>query len=175
MLRIRGVPSHHCGKVRKVVYERLPKYSTFRRCNPKVLQYNNSGTTSESSALELAIERNRMDIWKIMSERVELTDEEKLEQLFTMLTMEGNMEKNKPCTEFKQLLMSPLPVELVTLFMLGLVLATILYTRISDSYLAFFGHLDMKKLFYASGWQKLREHAHGICRKVWTYAILSRY
>ena len=88
----------------------------FRRCNPKVLQYNNSGTTSEISALELAIERNRMDIWKIMSERVELTDEEKLEQLFTMLTMEGNMEKNKPCTELKQLLMSPLPVELVTLF-----------------------------------------------------------
>ena len=116
MLRIRGVPSHHCGKVRKVVYERLPKYSMFRRCNPKVLQYNNSGTTSEISALELAIERNRMDIWKIMSERVELTDEEKLEQLFTMLTMEGNMEKNKPCTELKQLLMSPLPVELVTLF-----------------------------------------------------------
>jgi len=83
-------------------------------CNPKVLQYNNSGTTSESSALELAIERNRMDIWKIMSERVELTDEEKLEQLFTMLTVEGNMEKNKPCTEFKQLLMSTLPVELVS-------------------------------------------------------------
>ena len=167
-LRIRGVLSHHCGEIRKVVYERLPKYSTFRRCNPKVLQYNNSGTTSERSALELAIKRNRMDIWKIMSECVELTDEEKLEQLFTMLTMEGIMEKNKPCTEFKQLLMSPLPVELVTLFMLGIVLATILYTRISDSNLAFFGHPDMKKLFYASVWQKLRKRAHRFCRKVWT-------
>ena len=69
-----------------------------------------------------------MDIWKIMSERVELTDEEKLEQLFTMLTMEGNMEKNKPCIEFKQLLMSTLPVELVTLFMLCLIITTKLYT-----------------------------------------------
>ena len=109
-----------------------------------------------------------MDIWKIMSERVELTDEEKLEQLFTMLTVEGNMEKNKPCTEFKQLLMSTLPVELVTLFMLCLIITAELYTCISDLYVAIFGHPDMKKLFYASGWQKLRERAHGVCRKVWT-------
>ena len=75
-----------------------------------------------------------MDIWKIMSECVELTDEEKLEQLFTMLTVEGNMEKNKPCTEFKQLLMSTLPVELVTLFMLCLIITAELYTWISDLY-----------------------------------------
>ena len=106
-----------------------------------------------------------MDIWKIMSERVELTDEEKLEQLFTMLTVEGNMEKNKPCTEFKQLLMSTLPVELVTLFMLCLIITAELYTCISDLYVAIFGHPDMKKLFYASGWQKLRERAQGVCRK----------
>ena len=106
-----------------------------------------------------------MDIWKIMSERVELTDEEKLEQLFTMLTVEGNMEKNKPCTEFKQLLMSTLPVELVTLFMLCLIITAELYTWISDLYVAIFGHPDMKKLFYASGWQKLRERAQGVCRK----------
>ena len=48
-----------------------------------------------------------------MRERLELTDEEKLEQLGRMI-MAGKMEQDEPWKEFKELL-SSLPLELVIL------------------------------------------------------------
>ena len=65
------------------------------------------------SPLETAIDTGRMEIWNIMRERLELTDEEKLEQLGRMI-MAGKMEQDEPWKEFKELL-SSLPLELVIL------------------------------------------------------------
>ena len=65
------------------------------------------------SPLETAIDNGRMEIWNIMRERLELTDEEKLEQLGRMI-MAGKMEQDEPWKEFKELL-SSLPLELVIL------------------------------------------------------------
>ena len=65
------------------------------------------------SPLETAIDNGRMEIWNIMRERLELTDEEKLEQLNRMI-MAGKMEQDEPWKEFKELL-SSLPLELVIL------------------------------------------------------------
>ena len=65
------------------------------------------------SPLETAIDNGRMEIWNIMRERLELTDQEKLEQLCRMI-MAGKMEQDEPWKEFRELL-SSLPVELVIL------------------------------------------------------------
>jgi len=74
-------------------------------CDPKVPM------AAYESPLETAIDNGRMEIWNIMRERLELTDEEKLEQLGRMI-MAGKMEQDEPWKEFKELL-SSLPVQLV--------------------------------------------------------------
>ena len=65
----------------------------------------------DKSPLETAIDNGRMEIWNIMREGLELTDQEKLEQLCRMI-MAGKMEQDKPWKEFYGLL-SSLPLELV--------------------------------------------------------------
>ena len=63
------------------------------------------------SPLEMAIINGQMDFWNIMREGTELTEEEKLLQLRRMI-LDGKMEEDNPCKEFKELLPS-LPVEMV--------------------------------------------------------------
>ena len=65
----------------------------------------------DKSPLATAIDKGRMEIWNIMREGLELTDQEKLEQLCRMI-MAGKMEQDEPWKEFKELL-SSLPLELV--------------------------------------------------------------
>merc|ERR1719397_338831 len=64
------------------------------------------------SPLEEAIERGHMEVWSILKEHIEMTDELKLEQLYKMITMRGYRYREEPHTEFKELLAS-LPVESV--------------------------------------------------------------
>ena len=67
----------------------------------------------DKSPLETAIDNSRLEIWNIMREGLELTDQEKLEQLCRLIVA-GKMEPDKPWKEFKELL-SSLPLELVIL------------------------------------------------------------
>ena len=67
----------------------------------------------DKSPFETAIDKGRVEIWNIMREGLELTDQEKLEQLCRMI-MAGKMEPDKPWKEFYGLL-SSLPLELVIL------------------------------------------------------------
>ena len=67
----------------------------------------------DKSPLETAIDNGRLEIWNIMREGLELTDQEKLEQLCRMIVA-GKMEQDEPWKEFKELL-SSLPLELVIL------------------------------------------------------------
>ena len=67
----------------------------------------------DKSPFETAIDKGRMEIWNIMRENLELTDQEKLEQLCRIIVA-GKMEQHKPWKEFKELL-SSLPLELVIL------------------------------------------------------------
>merc|ERR1719180_149347 len=75
------------------------------RCDPKV------SMAAYESPLETAIDNGQMEIWNIMRDGLELTDQEKLEQLCRMI-MAGKMEQDEPWKEFKELL-SSLPVQLV--------------------------------------------------------------
>jgi len=76
-------------------------------CDPKVPM----AAFEDKSPLETAIDKGQMEIWNIMREGLELTDQEKLEQLCRMI-MAGKMEPDKPWKEFYGLL-SSLPLELV--------------------------------------------------------------
>ena len=79
----------------------------FPRCDPKspVVAYDNQ------SALETAIDNNQMKLWKMMRERVELSEHEVLEQLQAMIAV-GREEDAHPQEEFQELL-SSLSVEVV--------------------------------------------------------------
>merc|ERR1719239_525064 len=76
-------------------------------CDPKVPM----DAFEDKSPLETAIDKGQMEIWNIMREGLELTDQEKLEQLCRMIVA-GKMEQDEPWKEFKELL-SSLPLELV--------------------------------------------------------------
>ena len=60
--------------------------------------------------LGIAIMLNYMDLWKILTEHIELTDEAKIEQLFYMIS--ETEKRSFPLEEFKELLAS-LPVDKV--------------------------------------------------------------
>ena len=79
----------------------------FPRCDPKssVVAYDNE------SALATAIDNNQMEIWKMMRDRVELSEYEILEQLQAMIAA-GREEDAHPQEEFQELL-SSLSVEVV--------------------------------------------------------------
>merc|ERR1712192_161711 len=64
------------------------------------------------SPLEMAIINGQMDFWNIMREGTELTENEKLVQLQRMI-VDGKMDQDNPCKEFKELL-SSLPIEMVS-------------------------------------------------------------
>merc|ERR1719397_1646654 len=68
------------------------------------------------SPLEEAIERGHMEVWSILKEHIEMTDELKLEQLYKMITTSYRY-REEPHTEFKELLAS-MPVESVKPFRL---------------------------------------------------------
>ena len=63
------------------------------------------------SPLETAIAKNKIEIWNIMRNGLELSEKEKLVQLRAMIEC-GRMEEDVYFEEFKELL-SSLPVELV--------------------------------------------------------------
>ena len=63
------------------------------------------------SALATAIDNNQMEIWKMMRDRVELSEYEVLEQIQAMIAA-GREEDAHPQEEFQELL-SSLPVEVV--------------------------------------------------------------
>ena len=65
----------------------------------------------DKSPLETAINYGQMEIWNIMREGLEFTEEEKLKQLCRMIVAR-KMVQDDPWKEFKELL-SSLPVELV--------------------------------------------------------------
>ena len=71
------------------------------------------GAYDDKSPLETAIDNGRLEIWNIMREGLELTDQEKLEQLCRMIVA-GKMEQDEPWKEFKEFL-SSLPLKLVIL------------------------------------------------------------
>ena len=77
------------------------------RCDPKAPMV----AYGHKSPLDMAIINGQMDFWDIMREGTELTEEEKLLQLRRMI-LDGKMEEDNPCKEFKELL-SSLPVEVV--------------------------------------------------------------
>ena len=79
----------------------------FFRCDPKF----STAAYENKSPLETAIEKNQMEIWQIMRDRVDLSENEKLEQLRAMIVA-AKMEVDNPCKEFRDLL-SSLPIELV--------------------------------------------------------------
>ena len=64
---------------------------------------------NDKSPLETAIENDDMETWRIMQRSVELSEQEKLEQLQAMIE---KMDSNNPHKEFEELL-SSLPVKLV--------------------------------------------------------------
>ena len=65
----------------------------------------------DKSPLDTAIDNDRMEIWNIMREGLELSETDKLEQLCRMI-VSGKMDQDNPWKEFKELL-STLPDELV--------------------------------------------------------------
>merc|ERR1719209_1183552 len=77
-------------------------------CDPKVPM----AAYDDKSPLETAIDKGQMEIWNIMRDGLELTDQEKLKQLYRMI-MAGKMEPDEPWKEFKEFL-SSLPLELVS-------------------------------------------------------------
>ena len=77
------------------------------RCDPKF----STAAFDNKSPLETAIEKNQMEIWQIMRDCVDLSENEKLEQLRAMIVA-GKMELDNPCKEFRDLL-SSLPIEVV--------------------------------------------------------------
>ena len=77
------------------------------RCDPKAPMVAHF----RQSPLEMAIINGQMDFWNIMREGTELTEKEKLVQLQRMI-VDGKMDQDNPCKEFKELL-SSLPVEMV--------------------------------------------------------------
>ena len=60
--------------------------------------------------LGIAIMLNYMDLWKILMEHIELTDEAKIEQLFYMIS--ETEKRSFPLEEFKELIAS-LPIDKV--------------------------------------------------------------
>jgi len=77
-------------------------------CDPKAPMV----AYGHKSPLDMAIINGQMDFWNIMRKGTELTEEEKLLQLRRMI-LDGKMEEDNPCKEFKELL-SSLPVEMVS-------------------------------------------------------------
>ena len=67
----------------------------------------------DKSPIETAIDNDRMEIWNIMREGLELSETDKLEQLCRMI-VSGKMDQDDPWKEFKELL-ATLPVELVSI------------------------------------------------------------
>ena len=55
-----------------------------------------------------------MEVWRMLMEHLELSDQEKLQQLRAMVEV-GKMEKDDPSKEFKELL-SSLSIEVVNMF-----------------------------------------------------------
>ena len=58
--------------------------------------------------------RGHMEVWNILKDHIEMTEELKLEQLHKMITTTAYKYREEPHTEFKELLAS-MPVESVTL------------------------------------------------------------
>ena len=85
--------------------EEFSKTKLYFRFDPtiEISAYNNN------SPLETAIENDHMEIWRIMQKSVDLSEQEKLEQLQAMIE---KMDSNNPYKEFEELL-SSLPVKLV--------------------------------------------------------------
>ena len=77
----------------------------YLRFDPKI----EMSAYNDNSPLETAIENDQMEIWRIMQKSVELSEQEKLEQLQAMIE---KMDSNNPQNEFEELL-STLPVKLV--------------------------------------------------------------
>ena len=77
----------------------------YLRFDPKI----EMSAYNDNSPLETAIENDQMEIWRIMQKSVELSEQEKLEQLQAMIE---KMDSNNPHNEFEELL-STLPVKLV--------------------------------------------------------------
>ena len=65
------------------------------------------------SPLEQALEGGNMEVWNLLKEQIEMTDELKLVQLYNMITTAYRY-REEPHTEFKELL-SSMPVETVIL------------------------------------------------------------
>ena len=81
------------------------KTKLYFRFDPKI----EMSAYNDNSPLQTAIENDHMEIWKIMQKNVELSEQEKLEQLQAMIE---KMDSNNPHKEFEELL-SSLPVKLV--------------------------------------------------------------
>ena len=81
------------------------KTKLYFRFDPKI----EMSAYNDNSPLQTAIENDHMEIWKIMQESVDLSEQEKLEQLQAMIE---KMDSNNPYKEFEELL-SSLPVKLV--------------------------------------------------------------
>jgi len=105
------------------------QFAVARRCEEHVcallqhgvdLTANTASTTMyhrQLPPLGIAIMLNYMDLWKILTEHIELTDEAKIEQLFYMIS--ETEKRSFPLEEFKELLAS-LPVDKVsTAFVFG--------------------------------------------------------
>ena len=85
--------------------EEFSKTKLYFRFDPKI----EMSAYNDNSPLQTAIENDHMEIWKIMQKSVELSEQEKLEQLQAMIE---KMDSNNPYKEFEELL-SSLPVKLV--------------------------------------------------------------
>ena len=94
--------TRHGLQIRDQIYSKV-----ISRCDPKVPM----AAYDDRSPLETAIDYNRMELWNIMREGLELSETKKLEQLCRMIVAE-KMDPDDPWKEFKELLGS-LPIELV--------------------------------------------------------------
>ena len=83
-------------------------FFVFFRVDPKVPKPSPHG---DVPSLQLAIWSDCMDIWNILAEHVELSDQDKLNQLYIMIQARFN-ESDQVFKTFNNLL-SSLPVELV--------------------------------------------------------------
>ena len=88
-----------------MIRRNFQKTELYFRFDPKI----EMSAYNDNSPLETAIENDHMEIWQIMQKSVELSEQEKLEQLQVMIK---KMDSNNPYKEFEQLL-SSLPVKLV--------------------------------------------------------------
>ena len=90
------------------------------------------------SPLETAIENDRMEIWNIMREGLELSKTDKMQQLCRMIVA-GKMDQDDPWREFKELL-ATLPVELVFIVFAS-------YFGMEHRYYIFSGSSPIKELY----------------------------